>query len=92
MPAPAVSRAAAYGRSASTPRKALGRFHGRAVRFAAVDAAALVVGEGVETVLSLIAAALSGRADTRGLAAPSLPAPDPAEPPVAPYRGKQGTT
>ena len=41
------------------PRKALGRVHGRAVRFGAMPAAALLVGEGVETVLSLVAAALS---------------------------------
>ena len=42
------------------PRKALGRVYGLAVRFGAVspdDDAALVVGEGIETVLSLIAAA-----------------------------------
>ena len=39
------------------PRKALGRVHGRAVRFGAMPAAAtLLVGEGVETVLSLVAA------------------------------------
>ncbi len=41
------------------PRKALGRIHGLAVRFGAVspgDGAALVVGEGIETVLSLVAA------------------------------------
>ena len=40
------------------PRKALGRVHGRAVRFAMPtgDAAALLVGEGIETVLSLVAA------------------------------------
>ncbi|MCY4408518.1 MAG: toprim domain-containing protein [Rhodospirillaceae bacterium] len=41
----------------ATPRKALGRIHGLAVRFGAPsDDAALVVGEGIETVLSLIAA------------------------------------
>ena len=41
------------------PRKALGRVYGLAVRFGAVspdDGAALVVGEGIETVLSLVTA------------------------------------
>ncbi|WP_428099703.1 DUF7146 domain-containing protein [Candidatus Rariloculus sp.] len=39
------------------PRKALGRIHGLAVRFGEPDAAsALLVGEGVETVLSLVTA------------------------------------
>ena len=40
------------------PRKALGRVHGRAVRFTAPPAAGatLLVGEGIETVLSLVAA------------------------------------
>ena len=41
----------------ATPRKALGRVYGLAVRFGVpADDAALVVGEGIETVLSLIAA------------------------------------
>ncbi len=41
----------------ATPRKALGRIHGLAVRFGAPsDDAALVVGEGIETVLSLVTA------------------------------------
>ena len=41
----------------ATPRKALGRVYGLAVRFGAPGAGApLVVGEGIETVLSLIAA------------------------------------
>ena len=43
----------------TAPRKALGRIHGLAVRFGAVspsDGAALVVGEGIETVLSLVTA------------------------------------
>ncbi len=41
----------------AAPRKALGRIHGLAVRFGApADDAALVVGEGVETVLSLVTA------------------------------------
>ena len=43
----------------AVPRKALGRIHGLAVRFGAVspdDGAALVVGEGIETVLSLVTA------------------------------------
>ena len=41
------------------PRKALGRVHGHAVRFGALggDGATLLVGEGIETVLSLVAAA-----------------------------------
>ena len=41
----------------AAPRKALGRIHGPAVRFGTVPAdglASLVVGEGIETVLSLI--------------------------------------
>ena len=41
----------------AAPRKALGRIHGLAVRFGAPsDLAPLVVGEGIETVLSLITA------------------------------------
>ena len=41
----------------ANPRKALGRIHGLAVRFGApADDAALVVGEGIETVLSLVTA------------------------------------
>ncbi len=41
----------------AAPRKALGRVYGLAVRFGAPsDDAALVVGEGIETVLSLVAA------------------------------------
>ena len=51
------------------PRKALGRVHGRAVRFGAPGAGTLLVGEGIETVLSVVtaipdtvaAAALSAR-------------------------------
>ena len=39
----------------AAPRKALGRIHGRAVRFGAPDAM-LLVGEGIETVLSLVTA------------------------------------
>ena len=38
------------------PRKALGRMHGRAVRFGAPDAGTLLVGEGIETVLSIVTA------------------------------------
>ena len=38
------------------PRKALGRVHGRAVRFGAPDAGTLLVGEGIETVLSIVTA------------------------------------
>ena len=41
----------------AVPRKALGRIHGLSVRFGAPDdGAALVVGEGIETVLSLVTA------------------------------------
>ncbi len=40
----------------ASPRKALGRVHGRAVRFGSLDRRTLLVGEGVETVLSLVAA------------------------------------
>ena len=38
------------------PRKALGRVHGRAVRLGAPDAGTLLVGEGIETVLSIVTA------------------------------------
>ena len=38
------------------PRKALGRVHGRAVRFGALGAGTLLVGEGIETVLSIVTA------------------------------------
>ena len=38
------------------PRKALGRVHGLAVRFGAPDARTLLVGEGIETVLSVVSA------------------------------------
>ena len=41
----------------SSPRKALGRIYGRAVRFGdPADGASLLVGEGIETVLSLVSA------------------------------------
>ena len=41
----------------ATPRKALGRIHGFAVRFGhPADGATLLVGEGIETVLSVVAA------------------------------------
>ena len=43
----------------AAPRKALGRIHGHAVRFGAIPAdgqASLVVGEGIETVLSIVTA------------------------------------
>ena len=41
----------------SRPRKALGRVHGHAVRFGnPADGASLLVGEGIETVLSLVTA------------------------------------
>ena len=38
------------------PRKALGRVHGLAVRFGAADTGTLLVGEGIETVLSIVTA------------------------------------
>ncbi len=42
----------------AAPRKALGRVYGRAVRFGQpADGAALLVGEGIETVLSVVTAA-----------------------------------
>ena len=40
----------------SSPRKALGRVHGRAVRFGNLERQTLLVGEGIETVLSLVTA------------------------------------
>ena len=40
----------------SRPRKALGRIHGLAVRFGDAAAGTLLVGEGIETVLSLVTA------------------------------------
>ena len=40
----------------SFPRKTLGRVHGHAVRFGDNDAGTLAVGEGIETVLSLVTA------------------------------------
>ena len=40
----------------SSPRKALGRVHGRAVRFGSLEPRTLLVGEGIETVLSLVTA------------------------------------
>ena len=41
----------------ATPRRALGRIHGLAVRFGSpADGAALLVGEGIETVLSVVTA------------------------------------
>ena len=40
----------------SRPRKALGRIHGRAVRFGEPACGTLLVGEGIETVLSIVTA------------------------------------
>ena len=40
----------------SFPRKTLGRVHGHAVRFGDSDAGTLLVGEGIETVLSMVTA------------------------------------
>ncbi len=42
--------------SVARPRKALGRVHGLAVRFGVPDAGTLLVGEGIETVLSIVTA------------------------------------
>ena len=56
--APGSIRAAPAKAGVTNPRKALGRIFGHAVRFGAVPAdglASLVVGEGIETVLSLVA-------------------------------------
>lgn len=40
----------------ASPRKALGRIHGHAVRFGHIGSAPLLVGEGIETILSIITA------------------------------------
>ena len=53
------------------PRKALGRVHGLAVRFGAPAPASLLVGEGIETVLSLVTA-LPDTAAAAALSAGSL--------------------
>ena len=53
------------------PRKALGRVHGLAVRFGAPAPATLLVGEGIETVLSLVTA-LPDTAAAAALSAGSL--------------------
>ena len=75
------------------PRKALGRIHGRAVRFAMPtgDAAALLVGEGIETVLSLVAAvpALPAAAELAAATAHLRSAADRLDPP--PSRARTGT-
>ena len=55
--APGSIRARPPRRASPSPRKALGRIHGLAVRFGVPAAdAPLVVGEGIETVLSLVTA------------------------------------
>ena len=53
------------------PRKALGRVHGLAVRFGDPAAATLLVGEGIETVLSIVTA-LPGTVSAAALSAGSL--------------------
>ena len=53
------------------PRKALGRVHGLAVRFGDPTAATLLVGEGIETVLSIVSA-LPGTVAAAALSAGSL--------------------
>ncbi len=56
----------------AAPRKALGRIHGRAVRFGRPAAAAsLLVGEGIETVLSIVTA-VPGVISAAALSAGSL--------------------
>ena len=55
----------------ASPRKALGSIHGRAVRFGPpADGAALLVGEGIETVLSVVTAAAVLSAGSLGAFAP----------------------
>ena len=58
------------------PRKALGSVHGKAVRFGKPAAGALLVGEGIETVLSLVTA-LPDTVAAAALSAGSLGAFDP---------------
>ena len=58
------------------PRKALGRVHGKAVRFGNPAAGTLLVGEGIETVLSLVTA-LPDTVAAAALSAGSLGAFDP---------------
>ncbi len=57
--------------SVSRPRKALGRVHGFAVRFDDPAAGTLLVGEGIETVLSIVTA-LPGTVAAAALSAGSL--------------------
>ena len=57
--------------SVTRPRKALGRVHGLAVRFGDPAAATLLVGEGIETVLSIVTA-LPGTVAAAALSAGSL--------------------
>ena len=77
------------------PRKALGRVHGRAVRFGAPgsDGATLLVGEGIETVLSLVAAVPALRAAaalSAGSLAAFVPPPDAARLLIAADRDAAG--
>ena len=61
------------------PRKALGRVHGRAVRFGeSASGATLLAGEGIETVLSLVTA-VPGIHAAAALSAGSLGAFEPAQ-------------
>ena len=63
----------------AAPRKALGRIHGRAVRFGKpTDNASLLVGEGIETVLSIVTA-VPGITAAAALSAGSLGAFAPPE-------------
>ena len=55
----------------ASPRKALGRVHGRAVRFGDNAPGTLLVGEGIETVLSVVTA-ISGTVAAAALSAGSL--------------------
>ena len=54
----------------SFPRKTLGRVHGHAVRFGEPGAGTLVVGEGIETVLSMVTAAAALSAGSLGAFTP----------------------
>ena len=78
----------------SRPRKALGRIHGLAVRFGAPDSAStLLVGEGIETVLSLVTASpdtLAAAALSAGSLGSFVPPPGLARLLIAQDRDEQG--
>ena len=76
--------------SVSRPRKALGRVHGHAVRFGEpADGASLLVGEGIETVLSLVIDRSNSITAAAALSAGSLGAFAPPSG-VSPHRHRQG--